>query len=229
MAITLYELAGADPALVFSPYCWRTRLALAHKGLDVETVPWCFTETDKLAFSGQGKVPVIVDGAKATHDSWAIAEYLDAAYPDRPSLLGGQAGAAHARFINAWTDGVVLPGIARLVVRDILDVLRPQDQPYFRTSRERAFGMTLEQVQEGREARVVEWRRALAPARTVLKAQPWLGGAVPDYADYILAGSLMWPRCVSRFQLLEDDDAMALWFARVRGLFGGMAEAARTA
>ena len=30
----LYELAGADPARVFSPFCWRIRMALAAKGLE---------------------------------------------------------------------------------------------------------------------------------------------------------------------------------------------------
>lgn len=228
MAMTLYELAGADPALVFSPYCWRTRLALAHKGLEAAGVPWHFTQTEAIAFSGQGKVPVLVDGERVVHDSWAIAEYLDAAYPDRPSLLGGPAGAAHARFLNAWVDGAVHAGIARLVVRDILDTLRPEDQGYFRTSRERAFGMTLEQAVDGRETRVVEWRRSLAPVRTVLRAQPWLGGQAPDYADYILAGSLMWPRCTSRFALLEEGDAVTEWFGRVMGLFDGMAGRALT-
>ena len=40
MTFRLYDLAGADPDRRFSPYCWRTRLALAHKELPVETVPW---------------------------------------------------------------------------------------------------------------------------------------------------------------------------------------------
>jgi len=44
MAITLYDLAGAETDRRFSPFCWRTRMALAHKRLDVETVPWRFTE-----------------------------------------------------------------------------------------------------------------------------------------------------------------------------------------
>jgi len=44
MTITLYDLAGAEPDRRFSPFCWRTRLALAHKGLAVETVPWRFSE-----------------------------------------------------------------------------------------------------------------------------------------------------------------------------------------
>jgi glutathione S-transferase len=44
MSMILYDLAGADPDLRFSPFCWRTRFALAHKGLPVETIPWRFTE-----------------------------------------------------------------------------------------------------------------------------------------------------------------------------------------
>jgi glutathione S-transferase len=76
MMITLHDLAGADPALRFSPYCWRTKFALAHKGLPVDTVPWRFTDTDAIAFSGQGRVPVIQDEVTVVSDSWAIAEYL---------------------------------------------------------------------------------------------------------------------------------------------------------
>ena len=59
MTIVMHDLAGADPALRFSPFCWRIRMALAQKGLAVETIPWRLTEKDVLAFSGQGRVPVI--------------------------------------------------------------------------------------------------------------------------------------------------------------------------
>lgn len=101
MTITLYDLAGADPDLRFSPYCWRTRFALAHKGLPVTTIPWRFSDKAVIAFSGQDRVPVIRDGDRIVSDSWAIACHLDAAYPT-PGLFGGAAGQAHARFINAW-------------------------------------------------------------------------------------------------------------------------------
>ncbi len=43
----LYELAGADENRKFSPYCWRALMALAHKGLEVESQPWHFTENAK--------------------------------------------------------------------------------------------------------------------------------------------------------------------------------------
>ena len=62
-------------------------------------MPLCrrFLEGSKIAFTGQGKVPVIVDenqGGKWVNDSWAIAQYLEATYPGHPSLFGGPAGAA---------------------------------------------------------------------------------------------------------------------------------------
>lgn len=34
MALILYDLAGADVARRFSPYCWRVPLAMEHKGLE---------------------------------------------------------------------------------------------------------------------------------------------------------------------------------------------------
>ncbi len=228
MPITLYDLAGADPDLRFSPYCWRTRFALAHKGLAVETVPWRFTEKEKIAFSGQGRVPVIVDGGTTVADSWAIAEYLEQTYPARPSLFGGAAGRTHARFINAWADTILLPGIARLIVRDILDVLDPRDTDYFRRSREERFGMSLDEVVAGRNERVDAWRSTLSPVRTVLQHQPWLGGDAPDYADYILLGTLQWPRCVSRFALLNAGDPVFNWQQRGLALFDGVGAKAKT-
>src|SRR5271156_1460867 len=118
MSIIMHDLAGADPDLRFSPYCWRTRFALAHKGLPVETIPWRFTETDALAFSGQARVPVIRDGDKGVFDSWSIAEYLEDSYPTL-SIFGGVTGRAHARFINGWADSALVGGIARFILRDL--------------------------------------------------------------------------------------------------------------
>lgn len=90
MGLQLYDLAGAEPERRFSPYCWRTKLALAHKGIAVETIPWRFTDKDTIAFSGQGRVPVLVDGDRIVSDSWVIATYLEKTYADRPSLFGGR-------------------------------------------------------------------------------------------------------------------------------------------
>ncbi len=222
----MYDLAGADPLLRFSPYCWRTRFALAHKGLPVETVPWRFTETDELLFSGQGKVPVIRDGETVVSDSWAIAEYLEERHPS-PTLFGGPTGRAHALFVNSWADGVLLGGIARFIVRDLMDVIDPKDRDYFRSSREARFGTTLEAVQEGRDGRLKAFRDLLVPIRLVLRRQDWLGGAAPSYADHIVAGTLMWPRCASRYELLDPADTVAQWMERMLDQYGGLGRGAR--
>ena len=58
--IELWDLAGAEADRRFSPYCWRVKLALHHKGLPFATIPWRFIEKDRIAFSGQGKVHKIL-------------------------------------------------------------------------------------------------------------------------------------------------------------------------
>ena len=226
MSIVLHDLAGADPALRFSPYCWRTKFALAHKGLAFDTVPWRFTEKDALAFSGQDRVPALRDDDKAVSDSWAIAEYLEDKYA-APTLFGSAVGRAHAKFINGWADAVMVPGIATLIVRDLLDVVADKDKDYFRQSREQRFGTTLEQVQQGREERVQQFRQSLLPIRLVLRTQQWLGGAAPSYADHIVAGTLMWPWCASKFDVVDPNGPIAEWFQRVLALYGGLGRDAK--
>jgi glutathione S-transferase len=222
MGLQLYDLAGADPERRFSPYCWRSKLALAHKGLAVETIPWRFSDKDVIAFSGQGLVPVLVDNGHCVFDSWAIAVYLEGAYPDRPSLFGGPSAMAATRFINAWADGLA-PMIAAMLVTDILADLHERDRGYFRASREKRFGMKLEAVSADRDSKVETFRRSLAPLRTLLAAQPYLGGATPLYADYAVFGMFQWARCISPFRLLLDDDPVAAWRGRLLEAFDGLA------
>jgi hypothetical protein len=69
----------------------------------------------------------------------------------------------------------------------------------------------------------------LSPLRTVLAKQEWFGGTDgPSYADYIVFGAFMWPRCISRFELLAADDPLAAWRSRMLDLFGGLARKALT-
>jgi hypothetical protein len=48
--ITLFEL-GAANGRRYSQFSWRTRMALAHKGLDFETVPVRVSDKAAIAFS----------------------------------------------------------------------------------------------------------------------------------------------------------------------------------
>jgi glutathione S-transferase len=198
-------------------------MALAHKGLEVETVPWRFTEKDRLPQPNAGRVPVIVDAGHVVHDSSMIAEYLESRYPDRQSLFGGEPGHALTRFIQNWTETVLHPGLISFLVLDIHLHIGPEDQAYFRQSREERFGRPLEQVVEHREARLPAFRESLTPLRRTLERQDFVAGTAPAYADYVVVGAFQWARAISDFKLLDADDPIAAWRGRMLDLFGGLA------
>jgi len=224
MTRKLFELVGTDPARPFSPYCWRIRLALAHKGLEAETVPWRFTQKGAIAPYNSEKVPVLLDGDKAVADSFVIANYLEDAYPDRPSLFGGEGGRTAARFLNSFGDMIVIAGIFPMVVADISQRLDGDDYAYFRKSREARFGgKPLEEVAADRDGRVEGFRKTLEPLRLMLRAQPFVGGAAPNYGDYIMFGGFQWARAVSPFKLLAEDDPVYAWRERMLDAHGGLA------
>lgn len=223
MTLKLFELVGADAERPFSPFCWRIRMALAHKGLSAETIPWCFTEKSAIAPHRSDKVPVLLDGETSVADSWAIATYLEDRYPDRPSLFGGAGGRAMARMINWWGDITVVGGMFPLIVADIPSHLKPVDADYFRKSREARFGKPLEEVVAGRDKAVENFRRALDPMRLTLKTQGYLGGETPNYADYIVFGAFQWARVVSPFKLLAEGDPVFAWREKLLDAFDGMA------
>ena len=113
--------------------------------------------------------------------------------------------------------------IAAIIVADVHAHLHEQDQEYFRTSREKAFGRTLEEVVADRETNLPAFRRAIDPIRGMLRNQPFLGGDAPSYADYIPFGSLQWARAISPVQLLEPGDPVHGWRDRLLDAFGGLA------
>ncbi len=219
----LYELAGADPDRRFSPYCWRARMALAHKGLAVERVPWRLTDKDAIAFSGQGSVPVLRDGERVISDSWRIAEYLEESYPERPSLFGGSNGRGHARFVDAWYERTLRLALFPIVVLDIVATLAPEDRDYYRTTREQRFGTSLEAFAGDRSSRLQSLVPVLAPLRDALSFQPFLGGTSADYTDYIVFSGFQWARVTSPVVLLAADDPVHAWRERMLSLFDGLA------
>lgn len=221
MTIVLYDLVGVDDRR-FSPNCWRTRLALAHKGLDCEARPIRFTEIPSIALGPRRTLPTLDHGGELVTDSWVIAEYLEAAYPDRPSLFGGATGRGLSRFVMNWTAAVLHRNIGGMVMADIHAHLEPDDQAHFRSSREKMFGRTLEEIQAGREDRLDGFRAALTPLRQTVEAQPFLGGAGPTYADYLAFGAFQWARSISAFKLLEDGDPVAAWVGRCLDLYDGL-------
>jgi glutathione S-transferase len=227
MSITLYDLAGAEPDRRFSPYCWRTKMALKHKGLEFNTVPWRFTEKEKIAFAGSSTVPVIVDGGTAVADSWKIALYLEEAYPSRPALFEGAQSLALSEFFANWAFRTVHPAMLKVIVMDVYSRLHEGDRRYFRETREKRFGTTLEDFAGDPNQSLAALRGTLDPVRPLLVQRPFIGGHGPGYCDYVLFGVFQWARAVSPRRLLEPDDPMYAWRERMLDLFGGFARSAK--
>lgn len=222
MTIVLHELVGADEARPFSPHCWKVVMALAHKGLPFERKPVCFTQVPGVEGGVSKTVPVIRDGSQVLADSFMIAAYLEETYPDRPSLFGGDGGQAMARFVEAWSQSTLHAALNVIALKEIDGILSPEDQAYFRPSREARLGKTFEQVAELREAEIAGFSAKLTPLRITLKSQPWIGGSSPLFADYIVFGALQWVRLVSTARLLEEGDPVTDWFERCLDLHDGL-------
>ncbi len=217
--VVLYELAAADDTR-FSPFSWRTRWGLWHKGLTFQSVQIGFPDIGELG-GAQHTVPAIRVAGTFVEDSWKIAEFLDDRYPDRPPLFGCPLGKGTARFVECFTDKVIHPTILRLVSRDVFDRMDPYDRAYFRRTREEMLGCALEEAQATRDQTVLAFRKAIHPIRLTLSKQPWLSGDAPGHADYIVLAAFQWGRLASDFKILEDEDPIAKWFQRGLDLHDG--------
>lgn len=224
--ITLWELGGRDGRR-YSLFSWRTRLALRHKRLDFESVPVCMSDKATIAFSGGKTVPIVKDGETVVRDSWKIAEHLEDRYPQSPTLFGGEVGRGVTHAFNVWVDrAVVLPMLA-LIVADVHERVEPADEHYFRESMQKILKMTLEETRKGRAEAMSRLTRTLEPMQALLKRQPWIAGAQPAYADYILFSIFQWARIMSPQPVIENP--LLDWFERVLDLDDGFARNVPTA
>ena len=98
--ITLYRAP-------YSTNVERVALALAHKGLAVESVVVDYGDRSPVErVSGQGLVPVIDDGGEVVADSTRILRYLEEAHPDPPLFPRDAARRAELDVFLEWFDEV---------------------------------------------------------------------------------------------------------------------------
>jgi glutathione S-transferase len=227
MTRLLYDLALADEAVRPSPYCWLVKFALLHKGLKFETRPVGFSDKLKYPDPDYGKVPVLIDDGVMVKDSPVILEHLDRKYRERP--LAATAGErASAAFYGAWLANAVYPALAPLLMVRLHAAAAPEDQDYFRRTREARFGKSLEQFAEAPDA-PKRMEAALAILSAPLTAHDFLGGREANLCDYVVMSPLMWRRCATQAELYETPKPVAAWHDRMLDLFGGYARAARRA
>jgi glutathione S-transferase len=91
----------------FSTNVERVTLALAHKGLEAESVWIDYSDRSEVErVSGQGLVPVIDDGGTVVNDSLAILRHLEERYPDPPLFPADPARCAELDVFLDWFDRV---------------------------------------------------------------------------------------------------------------------------
>jgi len=91
----------------FSTNVERVALALAHKGLEVESVVISYEDRSPVVeVSGQGLVPVLVDGDAVVPDSAAILRYLEERWPDPPLFPRDEARRAELDVFLDWFNQV---------------------------------------------------------------------------------------------------------------------------
>lgn len=227
-AAKLYDLCGRDDRR-FSPYCWRTRLAFAHKNLALNCQPTAFTEiaaigTPDTGHSNGFSLPTIVVDGQYICDSAVIAQWLENSHPNAPALFGHESTTNLTECLQHWVDTTIHPQIAQLLVCDIAANLQQRDLDYFRRSREDRFGDRLEVVQRRARESVDTFRNSLQPLRLTISKTAFLGGSSPIYADYIVFGALQWARLMSDYPLLADNDPLTDWRNRVAQLYNSLGD-----
>ena len=90
----------------FSTNVERVALALAHKGLDIQSVVIDYSDRTQVEeVSGQGLVPVIDDDGEVVHDSLRILRFLEDRYPDPPLFPADPTRRAEINVFLEWFNG----------------------------------------------------------------------------------------------------------------------------
>jgi glutathione S-transferase len=218
--ITLYDLQLASGCTI-SPFVWATKYAVAHKGFDMDIVPGGFTGIMERTGGRSERLPAIVDGEWVL-DSWLIAEYLDRAYPDRPTLIPHESVKTLTMMMENWLWQTAIRPWMTCYLKSYRDRSLAVDHQYVTESRERMFSARIEDIIVGREDRLPLVPPQLEILRTALRETPWLGGQSPNYADYRALSVFLFCASVADTPPLTEDDPLRDWLDRGFDLYGGL-------
>jgi glutathione S-transferase len=190
----------------WSTNCERVGLALAHKGLEIESVLIDYADRSPVEeVSGQGLVPVIEDEGRVVNDSRAILAYLEESYPDPPLFPADPARRAEVEVFGDWFERVYKA--APNAIEAELERDDPDRAAIERWSAEMRERLDLfERLLEGRDYLFGEFGAADCLAYPFLK---YAAGRDP-------ADDELFHRILSERQPLGDDHPrLAAWIARV--------------
>ncbi|EJD07677.1 uncharacterized protein FOMMEDRAFT_150219 [Fomitiporia mediterranea MF3/22] len=147
--ITFYDIPSKLSSRAWSPNTFKTRLSLNYKGIPYRTewVEYPDIEPTMKQIGGlptrkkeDGRdhytLPAIHDSTtgKVVTDSNAIAEYLDATYPDTPVLLPPGTKAAVAALEHIFMKNIMT--ILPIGMPGVLGILNPPSETYWRRKAE---------------------------------------------------------------------------------------------
>lgn len=222
MTLALYDLEGKDGRRM-SPFCWRIKYALAHKGFTAEDRPVGFSEIKTIRNGAFSTVPVLEHDGELIGDSWKIAVYLDQTFPDAPPLFPSLDALHYAQFVERWLFTQIFTAMFPALVKQVHDHARPEDKAYVRESREKQMGgMTLEQADKRGKEGLGAMTVALGPLRAKLNDAPFLNGKEAGYADYVAASTFMWARAIYPNKMFQANDAVTPWLKNMFGLYNDL-------
>jgi glutathione S-transferase len=144
-----------------------------------------------------GGSPVVVA------DSLAIAEYLDAKFPERPVLpkAGKALEYAFEEYLNSTMMKLLLP----VMLGDTCEIQDEAGKPYFEQTRTEWFGVRPQDMSPEGPVREGHWKAlegGLGSVAAILEKNgqdvKWVaGGNNPTRADFVIASLLMWIKVVS--------------------------------
>jgi glutathione S-transferase len=211
--ITLFDIA-TEADLRPSPFCWRAKLALHHKGLQFESRGTVYSQIPSIGDGSFKTLPVLDDHGTWVGGSLAIAEYLESKTP-AASLFPNDPQRLFSQFVEEWVETTLQAQIFPLVALRAYECFSPTEREYYRSTRERRLGTTLERARDLSVPNIATITNSFEPLRRILKTRPFLAGANPAYVDYLVFGALKWPRVISEDPLLKEDDVVADWYERI--------------
>jgi hypothetical protein len=131
-----------------------------------------------------------------------ISRFLDHEFPETPRVIPENTAPLHSSFIRTIRDLMANP-IRPLLLSSIVNKLDERGAKYFRETREKAFGMKLEEISPPgpkRDALLKAAEKHFTSFAEILNANgsgrdSWVMGEVgPTFADFAIGGILKWVR-----------------------------------
>ncbi|KAG6832842.1 hypothetical protein H0H87_000196 [Tephrocybe sp. NHM501043] len=232
--IVLYDIPSTVPGSAWSPNVWKTRYTLNYKGLayrtewveypDIESTckqigaPPTTTRDGRPLYT----LPVIYDPSTgaAVAESTQIAEYLDATYPDTPTLLPEGTKTVQYAFLAGYRS--ILPNTLQFAYPATERILNPRSEAYFNRFK---YGPTIPHESPTGEAREVEWKKVETDfgllAGWMDKGEtdgPYILGAKISFLDFSVAAFLLWFKTIFGEQS-DEWQRIKAWHGGKWGIF----------